>query len=134
MLTWPNVLLFYFLQNMELKEVFRINNSFLILSIFITELCKFKNIVFFLYISGEGGEWCKLAYWELQKRVGRLFSVDLPFLNVFTSLPHGDGLCLATLTQDILPPSDSVRRTRSKIGLGKFSSTTDWTQIIINRL
>ncbi|PSN58397.1 hypothetical protein C0J52_02813 [Blattella germanica] len=43
---------------------------------------------------GEAGEreWCKLAYWELTTRVGRLFSVELPAVNVFTSLPHGDGL------------------------------------------
>lgn len=70
---------------------------------------------------GEAGErgWCKLAYWELATRVGRLFSVEPPAVNVFTSLPHGDGLCLATLTQHTFPPpSESVRRTRAKIGLG----------------
>jgi len=75
-----------------------------------------------LSISGESAErgWCKLAYWELATRVGRLFSVELPAVNVFTSLPHGDGLCLATLTQHTFPPpSESVRRTRAKIGLGK---------------
>ncbi|KDR07534.1 hypothetical protein L798_02913 [Zootermopsis nevadensis] len=68
---------------------------------------------------GEAGErgWCKLAYWELASRVGRLFSVELPAVNVFTSLPHGDGLCLAALTEDD-PPHESVRRTRAKIGLG----------------
>ena len=65
-------------------------------------------------------EWCKLAYWELTTRVGRLFSVELPAVNVFTSLPHGDGLCLATLAQHTYsPPHESVRRTRAKIGLGK---------------
>ncbi|XP_069674969.1 mothers against decapentaplegic homolog 6 [Periplaneta americana] len=70
---------------------------------------------------GEGGEreWCKLAYWELATRVGRLFSVELPAVNVFTSLPHGDGLCLSTLAQHTYsPPHESVRRTRAKIGLG----------------
>ncbi|XP_067013036.1 mothers against decapentaplegic homolog 6 [Anabrus simplex] len=66
-----------------------------------------------------GREWCKLAYWELATRVGRLFAVELPSVNVFTSLPHGDGLCLATLAQHHPPPGhDSVRRTRAKIGLG----------------
>jgi hypothetical protein len=54
--------------------------------------------------------------------VGRLFSVELPAVNVFTTLPHGDGLCLATLTQHAFsPPHESVRRTRTKIGLGKYS-------------
>jgi hypothetical protein len=75
-------------------------------------------------VSGEAGEreWCKLAYWELATRVGRLFSVELPAVNVFTTLPHGDGLCLTTLTQHAFsPPHESVRRTRSKIGLGKYS-------------
>lgn len=78
---------------------------------------------FLFFISGEAGEreWCKLAYWELATRVGRLFSVELPEVNVFTSLPHGDGLCLATLTEHTFPPpNDSVRRTRAKIGLGKY--------------
>nr|CAD7435057.1 unnamed protein product [Timema monikensis] len=69
-------------------------------------------------VSGDRG-WCKLAYWELATRVGRLFSVELPSVNVFTSLPHGDGLCLTTLTRSSAPTNqESVRRTRAKIGLG----------------
>lgn len=71
---------------------------------------------------GETGsrEWCKLAYWELATRVGRQFSVEPESVNVFTCLPHGDGLCLATLAQTAPePPPDTVRRTRLKIGLGK---------------
>nr|CAD7462421.1 unnamed protein product [Timema tahoe] len=69
-------------------------------------------------VSGDRG-WCMLAYWELATRVGRLFSVEQPSVNVFTSLPHGDGLCLATLTRSSAPTNqESVRRTRAKIGLG----------------
>ncbi|XP_063216781.1 mothers against decapentaplegic homolog 6 [Bacillus rossius redtenbacheri] len=78
--------------------------------------------------NGEGDagerEWCKLAYWELATRVGRLFSVEVPAVNVFASLPRGDGLCLATLARSLspVPPHDSVRRTRAKIGLGVMLS------------
>lgn len=75
---------------------------------------------------GETGtrEWCRLAYWELATRVGRQFSVEPESVNVFTCLPHGDGLCLATLAQTAPgPPPDAVRRTRLKIGLGVTLST-----------
>lgn len=63
-------------------------------------------------------EWCTLAYWELGGRVGRLYPVEPSTVNVFDSLHDGDGLCLATLTENhnALP---TVQRTRSKIGLGK---------------
>lgn len=80
---------------------------------------------FFCFFLGETGtrEWCRLAYWELATRVGRQFSVEPESVNVFTCLPHGDGLCLATLAQTAPgPPPDAVRRTRLKIGLGKESS------------
>ncbi|EFN63356.1 Mothers against decapentaplegic-like protein 6 [Camponotus floridanus] len=69
--------------------------------------------------TGETGqrEWCTLAYWELGGRVGRLYPVEPSTVNVFDSLHDGDGLCLATLTENhnALP---TVQRTRSKIGLG----------------
>lgn len=77
-----------------------------------------------LTTSGEGdgraGEWCKLAYWELSQRVGRLYPVVHPYINVFWNQPFGDGLCLETLAQssNIQLVPDSVKRTRKKIGLG----------------
>ncbi|KAI5728571.1 hypothetical protein M8J77_018118 [Diaphorina citri] len=73
------------------------------------------------------GEWCKLAYWELSHRVGRLYPVVTPYIHVFWAQPCGDGLCLETLaTGNNSAPSgngphhvpDAVRRTRTKIGLG----------------
>lgn len=73
-------------------------------------------------VTGETGqkEWCTLAYWELGGRVGRLYPVEPSTVNVFDSLHDGDGLCLATLAENhVAPPA--VQRTRSKIGLGKFS-------------
>ncbi|XP_029159836.1 dwarfin sma-3-like isoform X2 [Nylanderia fulva] len=68
---------------------------------------------------GETGqrEWCTLAYWELGGRVGRLYPVEPLTVNVFDSLHDGDGLCLATLTENHNAPP-AVQRTRSKIGLG----------------
>ena len=79
-----------------------------------------------------------MAYWELRTRVGRLFTVFDSSVNVFHELPHGDGLCLSVLLHDRPPggsaPSpagkgssarggstgatESIRRTRDKIGLG----------------
>ena len=44
--------------------------------------------------------WCYVAYWELRRRVGRLFSVFGSSVNVFHQLPHPPsqgGLCLALL-------------------------------------
>lgn len=61
--------------------------------------------------------WCRIAYWELRQRVGRQFTVFEPTVNVFQTLPHGDGMCLSALQQ----PSEcdeSVQRTRAKIGYG----------------
>lgn len=83
-------------------------------------------------------EWCKLAYWEMAKRVGPLFPVELPYINIFGGdVPYGDGLCLETLalSHHSFLSSDSIpsiyynkssaiepvdNRTRHKIGLGKF--------------
>ena len=60
--------------------------------------------------------WCKLAYWELRDRVGRLLPVSSSHMHVFQELPHGDGLCLA-VTQ---PPNATahLQKTREKIGFG----------------
>ncbi|CAG9818030.1 unnamed protein product [Phaedon cochleariae] len=64
-------------------------------------------------------EWCKLAYWELSERVGPLFPVEPPAVNVFGDVPHPDGLNLETLAQhSFSPPESSVQKTRCKIGLG----------------
>lgn len=58
-----------------------------------------------------------MAYWELRQRVGRLFTVFEKTVNVFQELPHGDGMCLGILQQGT-SVSDSVKRTREKIGFG----------------
>ncbi|XP_078040831.1 daughters against dpp [Augochlora pura] len=72
---------------------------------------------------GETGqkEWCTLAYWELGGRVGRLYPVEPSTVNVFDSLHDGDGLCLAKLAENHVPPP-AVQKTRSKIGLGVMLS------------
>ncbi|XP_076032264.1 daughters against dpp [Oratosquilla oratoria] len=63
--------------------------------------------------------WCQVAYWEERNRVGRLYPVRTPTLNILGDTPHGDGLSLATLaTQAQTPPTDPIKRTRDKIGLG----------------
>lgn len=67
-------------------------------------------------------EWCKVAYWELSQRVGRLFPVDTKAVNVFWNVPLGTGLSLAALTQHHFSPAqsppESVLRNRTKIGQG----------------
>lgn len=68
--------------------------------------------------NGVSNTWCSIAYWELRTRVGRLFPVTRNSVNVFSELPHGDGLCLATLADLNKIKTDSVLRTRDKIGLG----------------
>lgn len=60
--------------------------------------------------------WCHIAYWELRQRVGRLFRVFDNSVNIFQDLPHGDGMCLSLLQQET--DTESIRRTRDKIGLG----------------
>ena len=67
--------------------------------------------------------WCTLAYWEERRRVGQLFPVHSPGVEVFSLAPRppplGDALSLAALAQDNSCPSDSTLRTREKIGLGE---------------
>ena len=60
--------------------------------------------------------WCNIAYWEHRQRVGRLFTVFEPSVNVFQELPHGDGMCLGILQSQT--DTDPVRKTRDKIGFG----------------
>ena len=79
-------------------------------------------------VSGSGVRpWCQLAYWELADRVGRLYSVQDPSVNVSSAAePANNGsLCLATLANHAPWPSrpvgtpPAVERTRAKIGLGE---------------
>lgn len=63
--------------------------------------------------------WCQVAYWEGRERVGRLYPVCSSSLNIMGDTPHGDGLSLASLAaHSPTSPSDQVKRTREKIGLG----------------
>ncbi|VVC99936.1 unnamed protein product, partial [Leptidea sinapis] len=70
-------------------------------------------------------EWCRLAYWELSRRVGRQFSVRVRAVDVFGGEGRGrgdeesprHGLCLDALDPN-QPQVEQVRKTRAKIGLG----------------
>ena len=75
--------------------------------------------------------WCNIAYWELRQRVGRLYPVYEPSANIFQDLPHGDGMCLKILQEKI--GSDSVKRTRDKIGFGVTLFREDDTVWVYNR-
>uniref|UniRef100_A0A1B6HX09 Mothers against decapentaplegic homolog n=1 Tax=Homalodisca liturata TaxID=320908 RepID=A0A1B6HX09_9HEMI len=59
-----------------------------------------------------GVEWCRLAYWELSRRVGRQYKVFTAAINVFWNVPQGTGLCLETLAGHSFSPPDAVRRAR----------------------
>ena len=78
-----------------------------------------------------GPFWCNIAYWELRQRVGRLFTVFDTSVNVFQELPHGDGMCLSVLQQHT--NTDSIRRTREKIGFGVVLSREDDGVWVYNR-
>lgn len=92
---------------------------------FINDLKTWKFKCFFLNFLEKSNEleWCKVAYWELSQRVGRLFPVDTKSVNVFWNVPLGTGLSLAALTQHNFSPTqsppESVLRNRTKIGQGK---------------
>ncbi|KFW07271.1 Mothers against decapentaplegic 6, partial [Fulmarus glacialis] len=74
--------------------------------------------------------WCNVAYWEHRTRVGRLYTVyeqsvrifyEPPqgyeqSVSIFYDLPQGNGFCLGQLNLE--NRSETVRRTRSKIGYG----------------
>ncbi|XP_015283824.1 PREDICTED: mothers against decapentaplegic homolog 6 [Gekko japonicus] len=60
--------------------------------------------------------WCSVAYWEHRTRVGRLYPVYEQSVSIFYDLPQGNGFCLGQLNLD--HRSETVRRTRSKIGYG----------------
>ncbi|XP_030369593.1 mothers against decapentaplegic homolog 6 [Scaptodrosophila lebanonensis] len=62
--------------------------------------------------------WCQIAYWELNQRVGDLFHVTSPVVNVYTDGPAdaaGDNMCLRKVSKKSAP---SVQHTQQKIGLG----------------
>lgn len=86
-------------------------------------ICLF--LFYFLDSTRNPREWCKLAYWEMAQRVGSPFPVEQPYVNVFGNIPIGDGFSLDALTQCNNNASDSVTRTRCKIGLGKHNFFID---------
>ncbi|GCB79104.1 mothers against decapentaplegic homolog 7 isoform X2 [Scyliorhinus torazame] len=65
---------------------------------------------------GSRSHWCVVAYWEERTRVGRLYTVQEPSLDIFYDLPHGNGFCLGQLNSD--NKSQLVTKVRSKIGYG----------------
>ncbi|EEZ99343.2 daughters against dpp [Tribolium castaneum] len=78
-------------------------------------------------------EWCRLAYWELAQRVGPLFPVEAPAVNVFGDVPYCDGLSLETLAQQNCNAPESVRHGRCKIGLGVTLSHEGGSVWVYNR-
>ncbi|XP_020838467.1 mothers against decapentaplegic homolog 6 [Phascolarctos cinereus] len=64
--------------------------------------------------------WCNVAYWEHRTRVGRLYTVYEQSVSIFYDLPQGNGFCLGQLNLE--HRSETVRRTRNKIGYGIFLS------------
>ena len=79
-----------------------------------------------IYCSFSGCQtWCKLAYWEESTRVGRQFPVSSSTVDVFSTLPKGNGLCLSSLFDQNKKPTESTSRTRDKIGQGKPSIRLD---------
>ncbi|XP_075048479.1 mothers against decapentaplegic homolog 6-like [Mixophyes fleayi] len=81
--------------------------------------------------SHRDGHWCKLAYWEHRTRVGRLYNVTEPSIHIFHNLPKGSGFCLGFLGSD--PRSQTVRRTRKKIGQGLVLSREQDEVWVYNR-
>ncbi|KAK9737557.1 MH2 domain [Popillia japonica] len=77
--------------------------------------------------------WCKLAYWEMTKRVGRQFPVEKPFINIFWDIPYGDGLSVKELSHCCNTCSEEVSRARRKIGLGITLSREDSGIWVYNR-
>lgn len=81
----------------------------------------FYFIIFFFNLEKSSSGWCQLAYWEQSQRVGRLFPVENPAVNIFAEQTRGDGLCLTTLAMQRLSATpDVVLKARQKIGLGKL--------------
>lgn len=84
--------------------------------------------------NGNGANhWCNIAYWELRTRVGRLFPVHKPWVNVFADVPHGDGLSLGAVAKQHNTGNETVRRTRDKIGYGLTLSQEEDGVWVYNR-
>lgn len=87
----------------------------------------------------EGGvSWCTLAYWEERRRVGRLFPVSAPIVEIFQDLPrpipNSQSMELRALSGDLNPaPSESTVRARDKIGLGVILSLEGSQLSLYNR-
>jgi len=62
--------------------------------------------------------WCTVAYWELRQRVGPLYVVRQPHVDVFSELVLGSGLCLSQLHPAAARVDAAVLRARRKIGAG----------------
>jgi len=62
--------------------------------------------------------WCTVAYWELRHRVGPLYVVRQPYVDVFSELALGSGLCLSQLHSTATHVDTGVLRARRKIGAG----------------
>lgn len=63
--------------------------------------------------------WCQVAYWEGRVRVGPLYRVRTSSLNIMGDTPHGEGLCIASLSAGPdYCPTEQAKKTKEKIGLG----------------
>nr|CAA04708.1 Smad10 [Xenopus laevis] len=80
----------------------------------LSRLCELDSQL--LHETGDPSHWCMVAYWEEKTRVGRLYSVQEPSLDIFYDLPQGNGFCLGQLNSD--NKSQLVQKVRSKIGYG----------------
>jgi len=78
--------------------------------------------------------WCTVAYWELRQRVGPLYAVRQPYVDVFSELVLGSGLCLSQLQSTVNHRVDAaVLRARRKIGAGLVLSRESDTVWLYNR-
>jgi len=77
--------------------------------------------------------WCTVAYWELRQRVGPLYNVRQPYVDVFSELVLGSGLCLSQLHSTTSRVDAGVLRTRRKIGAGLVLSRESGGVWIYNR-
>ena len=74
-----------------------------------------------LFIVPGSRAWCRLFYWEEQRRVGEQLAVHSRAVDVFASaadLPKGSGLCLQDAFKYNAHPSPKTVTTRRKIGQG----------------
>jgi len=62
--------------------------------------------------------WCTVAYWELRQRVGPLYIARQPYMDVFSELVLGSGMCLSQLHSTAGHVDAAVLRARGKIGAG----------------